>query len=501
MGLTRAASRGGFGGWGILLVLALAALAGPAWAQNLDPPNLRPVGVLSLLDIDGDGAADGSVDTDGDGLPDNWERGGTEPESGLAGNLEVDRLVQVPTPAAVRSTSTPRFIFSRPSVTTEADTADTDGDGLSDFIEVFGLKFIDDNNNGILDFLFDDADGDGVWDANETIDPISEWLDLNNDGLPSIGERPLVNDLTVDPEDTDFDGFIFTDPVNADTDGDGTDDGDDRDPLVNQATVAASLAGGFDRLFAPGPGDEDFDNDGLGDGSDFGNDLTGIVDFPSDLYDRMSAYRPDRVSGCGAPTIPESMIEDLLADDWNGDGLYQLTDVRSFRRNINRVAADAETCLEEHFGDRFAELFLVGDDRLFGEDPTVSATVACQAPSEQTGGACTSPSTYAARQPGLGWQELLLPVERSDPFLPDIRVWTILYAWRVPGFDIDGNGYIGSPENTFSLDEVHAVPMPLTPFSFVPFCGPVGVLAPFVTLLALTAVRLTRPNGRYRVRR
>ena len=47
---------------------------------------------------------------------------------------------------------------------------------------------------------------------------------------------------------------------------------------------------------------------------------------------------------------------------------------------------------------------------------------------------------------GLGWQNLLKPAPdaRTD-FLPDRRVWAILYSWRMPGFDIDGDGFVGTP--------------------------------------------------------
>ena len=44
----------------------------------------------------------------------------------------------------------------------------------------------------------------------------------------------------------------------------------------------------------------------------------------------------------------------------------------------------------------------------------------------------------------MGWQDLLVP-SGSSGFIPDDRVWTVLYAWRVPGFDIDGDGFIGVP--------------------------------------------------------
>lgn len=36
----------------------------------------------------------------------------------------------------------------------------------------------------------------------------------------------------------------------------------------------------------------------------------------------------------------------------------------------------------------------------------------------------------------------------TTQFIPDPRVWAILYSWRVPGFDIDGDGFIGVPNQS-----------------------------------------------------
>ena len=60
--------------------------------SKLFPPNLAPANILNRLDIDKDGEPDNITDTDGDGLPDNWELGGAE---------EVDRVVFFPAPSAI----------------------------------------------------------------------------------------------------------------------------------------------------------------------------------------------------------------------------------------------------------------------------------------------------------------------------------------------------------------------------------------------------------------
>lgn len=90
---------------------------------------------------------------------------------------------------------------------------DTDGDGLTDYIEEFVLG---------LDYAKVDSDGDGIVDGDE---------DCDNDGLSNIYE--INASLKPDNADTDGDGLIDGDEINvywtlpavADTDGDGANDG------------------------------------------------------------------------------------------------------------------------------------------------------------------------------------------------------------------------------------------------------------------------------------
>lgn len=559
-----------------LTVIGLVA-SSSAWAQvvALNPPNGRPVAVLGQLDIDADGFADAAIDSDGDGLPDNFEIGGVEPFEGL------DRFVSFPAPAAVRSAQVPSFLLSRPPVSTRADRYDTDGDGLSDFVEVFGLKFIDDNNNGRLDFEpnvdFLDSNGNGRWDAGETIFASAEWLDLNMDGMPSIGEWPLANlfgtaegvvdangnafvyviddcngDFTpetvriiwnvpvgqrlaagiagcaspptalpagiIDDDgdgipdriivdnvsyaifqrSSDFDGFVFTDPTNWDTDGDGIPDGEDRDPLVNAQTVAPAFGSGFERALAPSPDDQDLDNDGLGDGSDFGNDLLQLVDFPSDIFDRLEASAPpDRLTGCNTPTLPEALIEDILGDDWNGDGMWRLSDASQYRLGIPVVAEGQLNCIQQIYGAEHDALFVVGAHRLYGQSPLLTPEQGCRGPADFAAKGCVEPDAYNARGMGMGWQERLLTAAKArTTFFPDPRLWAILYAWRTPGFDIDGNGRTGTYDNTFSTDEVHRLyTEPPGPGPLCGLCGagPISILAACVGFALLRLVGVRRP--------
>lgn len=98
---------------------------------------------------------------------------------------------------------------------TNSYLSDTDGDGLSDFIEIFKIS---------LDPLKKDTDGNGMMDGDE---------DTDEDGFTN---REEVH-LGTEPGDVDTDGDELsdgdevnkytTDPKNDDTDGDSLTDGDD----------------------------------------------------------------------------------------------------------------------------------------------------------------------------------------------------------------------------------------------------------------------------------
>ena len=382
---------------------------------RMSPPNLRPANVLNRLDIDDDDVPDNSPDTDGDGLPDNWELGGIE-----TSDLIEDRVVFYPAPSPIVPGTPPTPIFTRRTVATSALQADTDGDGLSDFIEVFGLMFIDDNRNGALDE--------------------GEWEDRNGDGLPSPGEYPLDQSFDITDVDGvllrhDFDGFVFTDPTNPDTDGDGILDGEDRDPLVNPRAfgIADTIIVRFQA-----EGNPDIDLDGLGNGMDMGNDLLPdeasglpsyrVIDNPANLRELLDLFRADLLD---EGIVPESAIEDLLGSDWDGNGLWRTTDVREWSLVID----------PDHVATRPPdELFLLDDGTPLYAPQDLGDLMALYNES-------VSYDRYGSRGIGLGWQEVLRP-SSTDQFIPDRRVWAILYSWRMPGFDIDGDGFIGVPNLT-----------------------------------------------------
>lgn len=417
-------------------------------------PNLAVASILSQLDIDGDGLADNAPDTDGDGLPDNWEIGGFEAQT-ADGQNDFDRIVFYPAPTAIVPGTPPTPIFTRLSVATSALSPDSDGDGLSDFIEVFGLMFIDENKNGLLD--------SNEWaDLNEAVDDAGN-RSSDPDGLPSPGEYPLNNSGESFRADGvalrhDFDGFVFTDPTNDDTDGDGVVDGEDNDPLINPR--AFGIAGTILVRFNA-EGNADIDQDGLGNGMDMGNDITSadsdqgttvlnfeVIDNPQNVEELLRFFRRDLLE---AAVIPESAIEDLLGADWDGNGLWRSTDVRTWSIVI---ADDTNEALEE-LTTPPASLFKIGNHELYARQTFDDLAAIFNAPDYKVYGGVNTRAGQIADRIGLGWQDLLQPPAgvRTD-FIPDQLVWSILYSWRVPGFDIDGDGFVGVPNlsSTFSVD-------------------------------------------------
>ncbi|MEE1060979.1 MAG: VWA domain-containing protein [Ruminococcus sp.] len=117
---------------------------------------------------------------------------------------------------------------------TDKTNKDTDGDGLSDYLEIFGFK---------TNPLLKDTDGNGVNDGDEDFDGDK----LTNSVEVSIGTKPLGSDSDDDGlSDGDEKKVYGTDPLKKDTDGDGVSDSKEvelgTDPLVVQDTFEISLS-------------------------------------------------------------------------------------------------------------------------------------------------------------------------------------------------------------------------------------------------------------------
>ncbi|MAT40345.1 MAG: hypothetical protein CL946_12155 [Ectothiorhodospiraceae bacterium] len=135
----------------------------------------------------------------------------------------------------------------------DAETADTDGDGITDKDEEelgFDIRNNDQDDDGLTDgdeiFFYKtdpknpDSDGDGLSDYDEVAEYNTDPMDTDSegDGLSDFDEIKVYNTNPLS-WDTDRDGMtdLFeiregADPNNPDSDGDGVRDGDDQCPKV-----------------------------------------------------------------------------------------------------------------------------------------------------------------------------------------------------------------------------------------------------------------------------
>jgi formylglycine-generating enzyme required for sulfatase activity len=243
-------------------------------------------------DSDGDGFTDGGevtsgtdpndggsapVDTDHNGLPDEWEKrypgiGGGEADYDNDGLSNGDE-----------------WLYG-----TDPTKPDTDGDGTSDGDEVH--LYHTDPKDGDSDPNKADSDGDGLSDGDEVnthhTDP--KKADSDGDGL-SDGDE--VNTHHTDPNQADSDGdglsdgdevnTHHTDPNQADSDGDGLSDGDEVNTHQTNPNQADSDGDGLSdgdevNTHHTDPKDGDSDNDGLSDGDEVDNYQTDPKDPDSD---------------------------------------------------------------------------------------------------------------------------------------------------------------------------------------------------------------------------
>lgn len=158
--------------------------------------------------LTGGGAGGSAGDADGDGLNDTWE-------ADQFGNITRHNGTSDPDDDGLNNTR--EFALG-----TNATNADTDGDGLADG---------EDPDPLVPAGAANDTDGDGLNDTWErehftTLPAQAGTGDPDADGLNNTRELALG-----------------TDPNDADTDGDGLDDGEDPAPLVPSADGGGQAAG------------------------------------------------------------------------------------------------------------------------------------------------------------------------------------------------------------------------------------------------------------------
>lgn len=358
-----------------------------------------------------------SGDTDGDGLPDDFE----------TANPCLDPAVPdgADDPDGDGLTSLEELALG-----TEPCLADTDGDGLSDRQEgAAGSDPLlpDSDFDGLLDSAepspASDFDGDGLPNVR---DP-----DSDNDGLPDGVEFALVGNLTgADPNaDNDGDGLsnldeveLATDPTRADTDFDNLDDGQEvlagTDPFDPD-----SDADGFPDGFEVGLGSDPSDASSLPNlDLRFGEAESAVVS----ILEAVDPSRPDPDGGVGpeafvgeavgspfsllnavdpsrpdpdSPVVPEAFVGEVVGTvfsiygfitlgDLDGDGLPNAweTDHGFDPRNPSDAAEDpdgdglsnlgefgvgTDPGLADTDGDGLAD----GEEVAAGEDPLTPETV------------------------------------------------------------------------------------------------------------------------------
>ena len=259
-----------------------------------------------LPDTDSDGVLDWrDRDSDNDGLLD------TEESDHVDDNINgiVDTVAAVRRTVLVVNASGLAADAGNLPRDTDADgladfhDGDSDNDGIMDVVESFGAAQ-DADNDGMLDD-FADADGDGI-DDNFQAAPVAP-ADTDGDGI-------------VDANEIDADGDGITDLIESggvDTDGDGTLDDfsdSDGDGIDDAVAVVPSVLTDSDGDGTPDFQELDSDNDGLSDlvesgGSDADGD--GVADnlvLAADLPDSDGDGMPDYQEIEGADPIQSAPI-------------------------------------------------------------------------------------------------------------------------------------------------------------------------------------------------
>jgi len=243
-----------------------------------------------------------------------------------------------------------------------AEDDDDDGDGVVDTLDAFPLDAseskdadsdgvgnntdADDDNDGILDEvelslgtdpIDRDSDDDGSDDGQDDfpLDP-TEFLDTDGDGignnadddddgdllsdefeLNTLGTNPILADTDADGVEDGFDTFPLNSLESADSDNDGVGDNSDAFPLDSSETFDSDLDGvgdNSDAFVDDSSETVDTDGDGLGNNADLDDDNDGFSDLEeiADGTDPLSRFSCR--SGCFSFDVDENKEAKALSD-------------------------------------------------------------------------------------------------------------------------------------------------------------------------------------------
>jgi hypothetical protein len=317
-------------------------------------PNANSAACLAL-DSDGDGLTNAqedalgtsrsSADTDGDGVPDAAEVGGnvSSPVDGDGDGI-IDALESSSVDSDGDGVPNPLDPANNNACVPNANSTaclalDSDGDGLTNAQEdALGTSRTnpDTDADGASDGVeTGDTDGDGVPNALESSVSDSDGDGSPNQADPANGNAcvPNASSAACLAADSDSDGLsngqedtLGTDRSNADTDGDGSNDG--MEVGGNAANPVDTDGDGIADVFEPGAtaNDADSDDDGIADGTELGGTATNPLDTDGDGTPN---YLDRDSDGDGVPDALESGPNPAQPVDTDGDGTPDYLDLDS----------------------------------------------------------------------------------------------------------------------------------------------------------------------------
>ncbi len=290
-------------------------------------PNTTALG-LGTPDTDGDGKPDfRDLDSDNDGINDVVEAGLSDPDNnGIAGtganptDTDNDGIPDAVdgAPAVFGDASDPAPLNSDNDPIPNYRDLDSDNDTIADVIEG-GNGPADTNGDGTISPTESgDTDGDGI--PNAVDNAPSSFGDAGNAALPEGADTDTIPDY-IDP-DSDGDGLNdiceLTSNCALDGNGDGQVDNPtdpDGDGIPNNGGID-SIPGGFGGATVPTP-PTDTDGDGIANVSDLDDDNDGIPD----TVEAANALNGGDTDGDGIP--------DTLDLDSDGDGILDFVEARN----------------------------------------------------------------------------------------------------------------------------------------------------------------------------